>query len=40
MVIRERVRGEKHSLGRKLLEVPGYTFRVLVTSREDRPEEV
>ena len=40
VVIRERVREEKRSLGRKLLEVPGYTFRVLVTSREDRPEEV
>jgi hypothetical protein len=40
VVIRERVREEKRSLGRKLLEVPGYTFRVLVTSRADRPEEV
>jgi len=40
VVIRERVREEKRSLGRMLLEVPGYTFRMLVTSREDRPEEV
>lgn len=40
VVIRERVREEKHSLGRKLLEVPGYTFRVLVTNRSDPPEEV
>ena len=40
VVIRERVREEKPSLGRQLLDVPGYTFRVLVTSREDRPEEV
>jgi hypothetical protein len=40
VVIRERVREEKPSRGRKLLEVPGYTFRVLVTSRPDPPEEV
>jgi hypothetical protein len=40
VVIRERVREEKHSLGRKLLDVPGYTFRVLVTNRSDPPEEV
>jgi len=40
VVIRERVREEKPSRGRKLFEVPGYTFRVLVTNRWDRPEEV
>ena len=40
VVIRERVREEKRSLGRKLLEVPGYTFRVWVTSREDPPQDV
>ena len=40
VVIRERMREEKHSLGRKLLDVPGYTFRVLVTSRDDPSEEV
>ena len=40
VVIRERRREEKHSLGRKLLDVPGYTFRVLVTSRDDPSEEV
>jgi hypothetical protein len=40
VVIRERVCEEKRSLGRKLLEVPGYTFRVFVTSCEDRPEGV
>ncbi len=39
-VIRERVGEVKHSRGRKLLEVPGYTFRILVTSREDRSEDL
>ena len=39
VVIRERIR-EKPSLGRKLFDVPGYTFRVFVTSLSCAPEEV
>lgn len=31
VVVRERVREKKEALGRKLLDVPGYTFRVFVT---------
>jgi hypothetical protein len=30
VVVREQLRETKRSLGRKLLEVPGYSFRVLV----------
>jgi len=33
IVIRERVLEEKEAVGHKLLEVPGYTFRVWVTDR-------
>jgi hypothetical protein len=40
VVIRERVREEKSSLGRKLLDLPGYTFRLFVTNCEQEPEEV
>jgi hypothetical protein len=40
VVVREQVRETKRSLGRKLLEVPGYTFRVFVTNRTDAPEEI
>jgi hypothetical protein len=32
VVVREQLRAERASLGRKLLEVPGYTFRVFVTN--------
>jgi hypothetical protein len=39
VVIRELIR-EKPSVGRKLLDVPGYTFRVFVTSLCWSPEEV
>ncbi len=39
MVIREQRRAERHPLGRKLLDVPGYTFRVFVTSLALSPEE-
>lgn len=39
IVIRELLR-EKPSVGRKLLDVPGYTFRVFVTSLSCSPEEV
>lgn len=40
VAIRELVREGRNSLGRRLLEVPGYTFRVFVTSRSDAPEEI
>lgn len=40
VVVRERVREKKEALGRKLLEVPGYTFRVWATNRTDDPMEV
>ncbi|HXJ73441.1 MAG TPA: IS1380 family transposase [Candidatus Dormibacteraeota bacterium] len=35
VVVRERVREDKAAVGRKLIEVPGYTFRVWVTNRPD-----
>jgi hypothetical protein len=38
VVIRERLQENKDSMGRKLLDVPGYTFRLLVTNREEVPE--
>jgi hypothetical protein len=40
VVVRERVREGRDSVGRKLIDVPGYTFRVLVTSCADAPEEI
>src|ERR1700740_870200 len=40
VVIREQLRAERPSLGRKLLEVPGYTFRVFVTNLMLPPEEI
>ena len=40
VVIREQLRAERASLGRKLLEVPGYTFRVFVTNFTLPPEEI
>ena len=40
MVVREQVRETRRSLGRKLLDVPGYTFRVFVTNRAEAPEEI
>jgi hypothetical protein len=40
VVVREQVRETKRSLGRKLLDVPGYTFRVFVTNRAEAPEEI
>ena len=40
VVVRERVREERNSVGRKLIDVPGYTFRIFVTSRTDAPEEI
>ena len=40
VVVRERLHETKRSLGRKLLDVPGYTFRVFVTNRAEAPEEI
>ena len=40
VVIREQVREGRDSVGRKLIDVPGYTFRVFVTSCTDAPEEI
>src|SRR6476661_6878253 len=40
VVIREQVREGRDSVGRKLIDVPGYTFRVFVTSCGDPPEEI
>ena len=36
VVVREQVRETRRSLGRKLLDVPGYTFRVFVTNPRER----
>lgn len=35
IVIRERVRESKSAVGRKLIDVPGYTFRIFVTNRNE-----
>jgi hypothetical protein len=40
VVIRERVRESRDSVGRKLIDVPGYTFRLFVTSCSVPPEEI
>jgi len=40
VVIRERVSEDRDSVGRKLIDVPGYSFRVLVTSCSEAPEEL
>jgi hypothetical protein len=40
VVLRERVREGRDRVGRKLFDVPGYTFRVLVTSGSDLPQEI
>jgi hypothetical protein len=37
IVVRERVRENREAVGRRLLDVPGYTFRVWVTSRHEDP---
>ena len=36
VVVRERIRETKAAVGRKLIDVPGYTFRVWVTNRSER----
>src|SRR5271157_4908556 len=38
--VRERLREGRNSVGRKLFEVPDYTFRLFVTSRSDAPDEI
>ena len=35
IVVRERVRDDKEAVGRKLIDVPGYTFRIWVTNRAE-----
>lgn len=35
LVVRERVREDKAAVGRKLIDVPGYTFRIWVTNRHE-----
>ena len=40
MVVRELVREVRDRVGRKLIEVPGYTFRIFATSRGEAPEDV
>jgi hypothetical protein len=40
VVIREQLREENDSAGKRLLEVPGFTFRVFVTDRPEAPEEI
>ncbi len=39
-MVREEIRESKSARGRKLFEVPGYTFRLLVTNLDDPPEEI
>ncbi len=40
VVIREQVREGRDSVGRKLIDVPGYTFRIFVTSCSGAPQEI
>jgi hypothetical protein len=40
VVLRELVREDKEAVGRKLIDVPGYTFRLWVTNRPDPPLEL
>ena len=40
VVVREQLRETKRSPGRRLFELPGYTFRLFVTNRPDPPEEI
>jgi len=40
VVVREEMRESKASLGRKLIQVPGYTFRIFVTNLPELPEEI
>jgi hypothetical protein len=40
VVVRERMREDKEAVGRKLIDVPGYTFRIWVTNRTECPLEL
>jgi hypothetical protein len=40
VVVREQIQEAKRSPGRKLFEIPDYTFRVFVTNRPEAPEEI
>jgi Transposase DDE domain group 1 len=40
VVVREQLREDRGSVGRKLFEMPGYTFRIFVTNRLDAAEEI
>jgi hypothetical protein len=40
VVVREQLQETRRSPGQRLLEVPGYTFRVFVTNLTDPPEEI
>jgi hypothetical protein len=40
VVIRERMREGKDSVGRKLINIPGYTYRIFVTAQKVEPEEI
>jgi hypothetical protein len=40
VVIREVVREGRDSVGRKLIDVPGYVFRIFVTTHTETPEEI
>jgi DNA-directed RNA polymerase subunit N (RpoN/RPB10) len=40
VVVRERIRDSKPAVGKKLIDLPEYTFRVLVTSLPAPPEEI
>jgi DDE family transposase len=40
IVVRELIRESRHSAGRKLIDVPGYTFRIFVTSQTQTAVEV
>lgn len=40
IVIRERIRESGSAVGRRLFDIPGYTFRVMVTSMSGEPSEI
>jgi hypothetical protein len=40
VAVREQIRDSKPSVGKKLIDLPEYTFRVLVTSLSATPEEI
>jgi DNA-directed RNA polymerase subunit N (RpoN/RPB10) len=40
VVVRERVREKRNSVGRKLIDVPGFTFRIFVTSCTAAPLDI